>query len=93
MASTVDLVGRGYIGLETSSGVLCFEPRLPDEIDELSYSLSFRGHQIDVFCSHEALRLSLAVSSAPPVAARLRGVDHELVAGQTVEVPFGAPGQ
>jgi trehalose/maltose hydrolase-like predicted phosphorylase len=93
MASTLDLLERGYMGLETSNGVLCFEPRLPDEIDELSYSLSFRGHQIDVFCSHETLRLSLAASGAPPVAARLRGADHELVAGQTVAVQLGAPGQ
>ena len=93
MASTLDLLERGYMGLETSAGVLCFDPRLPDEIDELSYSFAFRGHQIDVFCSHETLRLSVAASSAPPVAVRLRGVGHELTAGQTIEVPLGAPGQ
>ncbi|HET6494682.1 MAG TPA: glycosyl hydrolase family 65 protein [Thermoleophilia bacterium] len=93
MASTLDLLERGYMGLETSAGALCFDPRLPDEIDELSYSLSFRGHQIDVLCSHDRLRLSLAASSAPAVAARLCGVVHEMTAGQTVEVSLGAPGQ
>jgi alpha,alpha-trehalase len=91
MASTLDLLERGYMGLETSAGALCFDPRLPAEIDELSYSLSFRGHRIDVFCSQDTLRLSLAASAAAAVTARLCGVVCELAAGQTVEVRLQAP--
>ncbi len=90
MAGTVDLAERGYLGLETRGGVLCFDPQLPDEIDELSYSMSSGGHRIDIFCSHDALRLSLAESGAPPIAARLGGEAHELAAGETVEVALPA---
>lgn len=93
MAGTVDLAERGYLGLETRGGVLYVDPQLPDEIDELSYCMSSGGHRIDILCSHDSLRLSLAESGAPAIAAHLCGEAHELAAGETVEValPTRAP--
>jgi alpha,alpha-trehalase len=85
MASTVDLVQRCYPGLEVDDDVLVFDPRLPDKIDEVTYSLMFRGHMVSVSCTRETLRLVLAASDKPPVAVRVCGETHVLAAGQSFE--------
>ncbi len=90
MASTVDLIQRGYTGLGTSAGCLSFNPQLPDEIPELSYAMSYRGHLIEVFCNHQTLRLSLADTGAASIAARVCGDECHLVSGQTIEVGLPA---
>ncbi len=92
MASTVDLMERGYTGLGTCDGALCFDPRLPDEVDEISFAMVFRGHLIRVFCSHEVLRLTLAGTGTATITARVCGEACEVVAGQAVEVSLPTPG-
>ncbi|MBT8224699.1 MAG: glycoside hydrolase family 65 protein [Dactylosporangium sp.] len=46
MSGTLDLVQRGYAGAGIRDGVLCFEPRLADELDGLSFPMQFRGTPI-----------------------------------------------
>jgi len=89
MASTVDLVQRGYLGLEARADGLAFDPRLPDEIAEVAYSFVFRGHHIDVSCSHAALGLALADSGAAPITVTLAGSGHTLAAGERLTLPLG----
>lgn len=86
MASTVDLMERGYTGLQMCDGVLCFDPRLPDEVEELSFVMVFRGHLVEVLCTHETLRLALVEPGSATLSARVCGEACTLVAGQTVEV-------
>ncbi len=64
MAGTVDLVQRNYLGIETRSGTLHFNPLLPEAIDCLRVRLRYRRHHLDV----EATRTRLRVSSLPEVA-------------------------
>jgi alpha,alpha-trehalase len=64
MAGTVDLVQRNYLGLETRSGVLHFNPTLPVDVDRLQVSLRYRRHRLDIV----ATRIGLSVHSRPQVA-------------------------
>lgn len=48
MAGTVDLLQRGYLGIETRGDTLWFDPQLPGEIKSLHLNLRYRGHTLDV---------------------------------------------
>jgi len=61
MAGTVDLLQRCYPGLEILEGELRFHPRLPDEVERLSFQLHYRHHSLAVQLTPEAL----TVASAP----------------------------
>jgi len=55
MAGTVDVLERGYMGLEIRHDVLWFDPDLPPEVESLHYAVLFRGHWIDVHVDGERL--------------------------------------
>ena len=44
MAGTVDLLQRGYTGLETRDDVLWLDPTLPAGLAELAFKLRYRRH-------------------------------------------------
>lgn len=48
MSGTLDLIQRCYAGASVRDGVLFFEPRLPDELDGLEFSMQFRGMPLRV---------------------------------------------
>ncbi|MBD3316998.1 MAG: glycoside hydrolase family 65 protein [Chitinivibrionales bacterium] len=48
MAGTVDLVQRGYTGLEIRNDTLWFNPRLPEDIGGLRLRLRFRSHHLSL---------------------------------------------
>ena len=72
MGGTVDLVRRGYLGLETRDGTLAFDPRLPSRIRELRYSLSFGGRWVDVSVADGRLTVRNRASGGAPLTVRLR---------------------
>ncbi len=43
MSGTLDLVQRSYAGASVRDGVLFFEPRLPEHLEGLEFSMQFRG--------------------------------------------------
>jgi len=94
MAGTLDLVQRSYAGASVRDGVLYFEPRLPDGLDGLEFSMQFRGMPLRV-----ALKgAELAVSADPeghsrPVRVGLDGHIGELCPGDhwTVTIPRDSP--
>ncbi len=55
MAGTVDLVQRGYMGVETRDGVLFFNPLLPQKLDGLRFNMRYRGMWIDVRLTEDKL--------------------------------------
>ncbi len=67
MAGTVDLVQRCYTGLQVRRGELRFDPRLPEELEEISFSMRFRGHWLDVTLDHEHLDVSSRDFNERPV--------------------------
>jgi trehalose/maltose hydrolase-like predicted phosphorylase len=41
MSGTLDLIQRGFVGSEIRDGVLYFDPKLPDRLEGLSFSMQF----------------------------------------------------
>jgi trehalose/maltose hydrolase-like predicted phosphorylase len=81
MAGTVDLVERGYVGLEIRDDVLWFDPDLPPEVDTLRYALLFRGHWIDVAVDGDRLSIGHRRSAAGAVTVGLGGKTELLKPG------------
>ncbi len=73
MAGTVDMVVRGYVGLEIRDDILWFDPSLPLELDKLRYALLFRGHWIDVEAIGDRFSISTRRSAAGPITVALHG--------------------
>jgi trehalose/maltose hydrolase-like predicted phosphorylase len=73
MAGTVDLVERGYVGLQICDDVLWFDPDLPPEVDTLRYALLFRGHWIDVEVDGDRFSIGHRRSAAGAVTVGLGG--------------------
>ncbi len=91
MAGTVDLIQRCYGGIETREDMLYLDPRLPDELHELSFSLVYRGQSIDLRITHErvTVRLPEDAGQSMPVALDVRGHFRVLEPGDTLEVDLG----
>ena len=83
MAGTVDLAQRCYSGLAIDSDVVTLNPRLPDEVSSLSFSIQVRTHW----------RLGITVTRADPtVSCRSARSEPVRVAikGEVVDVHPGA---
>lgn len=59
MAGTVDLVQRGFTGLEIRDGVLWLNPVLPEEIGCLEFQLRYRSHWINLQFTHRKLTITI----------------------------------
>ena len=82
MSGTLDVVQRCYAGTNVRDGVLYFDPRLPSQLDGLSFSMQFQQTPILVTLTGE--RLTLAVHPegvSRPVRAGVPGDVRELCAG------------
>jgi len=88
MAGTVDLVLRGYTGLETRDGVLWLDPMLPDGLHEVAHKIHYRGHWIHLLVNHTKLTLYLEEGPCPPVRIGYAGTVHELEQGARLELPY-----
>jgi alpha,alpha-trehalase len=86
MAGTVDLLQRGYTGLETRDDVLWLDPALPAGLTELRFSLRYRRHWgIDVRVTPDRLSVTAPPSDEPPIDVGICGEVLQLRAGETVE--------
>jgi alpha,alpha-trehalase len=88
MAGTVDLLQRGYAGLETRGGVLWFGPALPEKLHALEFEIHYRGHRLQVRITPERLRLSTTPSEVAPIRVGFGDEVVELSPGSTAEWPL-----
>ena len=86
MAGTLDLIQRSYAGTYIRDGVLCFDPRLPGQLDGLSFSMQFRQTPIQVTLTPGQLTLALHAEGGSRSVTVAVGTDtRELSVGdQTV---------
>ena len=83
MAGTVDLLERGYSGMEAGAdGVLRFKPSLPSEIHRLSFSIYYRRRWLQVALVDDELEVSSEVTNQPPIDLECRGERVSLAAGE-----------
>ncbi|MFO7974990.1 MAG: glycosyl hydrolase family 65 protein [Candidatus Hydrogenedentota bacterium] len=87
MAGTMDLVQRGYSGLETRDGILWFKPHLPEELNHIQMRLYYRSNCIKIAITRESLTVSLAAGNLPPTQIGLNGKVHSIRPGETREFP------
>ena len=58
MAGTVDLMQRGYLGLEIQEDVLKFNPVIPKELNKVSARLQYRSHWLKVEVDKDNLTIT-----------------------------------
>jgi alpha,alpha-trehalase len=83
MASTVDLMQRGYTGIVTRQNVLWFNPSLPEEVGCLRMRLHYRGHALELLITDHKLRIRSTRCTARPIRIALREEVYELKGGET----------
>lgn len=66
MAGTVDLMQRGYTGIETRGGVLYFNPALPEHMQRLTTRIRYRRQELDLEITRDILRISSRQLTASP---------------------------
>jgi trehalose/maltose hydrolase-like predicted phosphorylase len=59
MSGTLDLMQRAYPGTELRDDVLCFQPRLPEAVEEVSFPMQFQRTPLRVTLNHESLTVTV----------------------------------
>ncbi|HEV7186984.1 MAG TPA: glycosyl hydrolase family 65 protein [Blastococcus sp.] len=89
MAGTVDLLQRGFTGLETRGDVLGLDPYLPDQLTMLRFGLRYRAHpQIEVTVTHASVTVGGGADGAPVLPVRVRDAEYRLDARGYLEIPL-----
>lgn len=88
MAGTVDLVVRGYTGLELRSGILWLNPVLPEGLRQAVHRLHYQGHWLTIMVNHMRLVISLEQGTCPPISVGYRDRVYTLEQGQKLELSY-----
>ena len=86
MSGCVDLVQRGYTGLECRGNVLRFNPRFPEELNGLKMHIRYRGHWLELDIGTDRLKVEALPCEAEPVQLEVTGRRFELKEGETREI-------
>lgn len=83
MAGSVDLVQRGYTGLEMRGDALWFDPCLPEEIKQLRLRIRYRDHLLVLTISHDSLEVCSRKIQVVPIKIGFGEEEYELQGGET----------
>ncbi len=83
MAGTVDLVQRGFTGIETREDTLWLDPTIPEELRSLQFEISYRGLLLEFSITADELTVTTPPSQAGPVRVGIRDQLIEVHAGTT----------
>jgi alpha,alpha-trehalase len=86
MAGTVDLVQRGYTGIETREDTLWLNPAIPGELGHLSFEIRYRGHLLELHITNERLTITARPGEADPIQVGFGGRVMEVPAGTTAKI-------
>jgi trehalose/maltose hydrolase-like predicted phosphorylase len=81
MGGTVDLVLRCLTGMRARGQILRFDPAMPPEINQLLFSVHYRGHRIELVFSDDCVEVSSRPGPAAPITVLVREQTIELHAG------------
>jgi alpha,alpha-trehalase len=82
MAGTVDLLQRGYLGLETRNDVIWFNPLLPAEVQSLTLDIRYRQRWMNLAVADGEFTVGVSVWGEGTVRIRLDGEVIELHPGE-----------
>jgi len=86
MAGCVDMVGRGYTGLECRGDVLRFNPAFPEEVNGLNMLIRYRGQWLDIMITEGILTVSVLSGGAGIIKIEVDSRVVELREGEKAEV-------
>ena len=92
MVGTVDLLQRGFTGLETRGDMLRFDPFLPAEVGELRFRMRYRQHYgLEVALTADNLTITGPPHVGEPLQLRVNGQVRQADPGGavTVALPSG----
>jgi alpha,alpha-trehalase len=88
MAGSVDIMQRGYTGIEIRGGALRLNPALPEGVEELSMRLRYQRHLLMLDVGQDHLRLRSLKTDAGPITVHVRDQVFSLSGGETLECVF-----
>jgi len=92
MSGTIDLMQRAYAGTEVRDGILHFRPRLPGEVEEVSFRVQFQRTPLLVTFDRHRLTLSVRREGAGgPIRVGVADEVHELCPGDAETFELAAP--
>jgi len=89
MAGTVDLLERGYTGMELSHEALCFNPALPVQVTELKINVRYRGHSLAVEVREGTLTVASLGARTEAICIGCRQERRALRAGESLRFDIG----
>ena len=81
MIGTVDLVERGYLGIDISHDVIWFSPSLPAAVRSLVVDFCYRGRWMTVTVDHGVFTVVISDGGQGPIQIVLDGKAIELSPG------------
>lgn len=91
MAGTVDLVQRGYAGIETRDDVLRLNPVIPETLGSLRLSIRYRGHLVHLELTTDIVRVRVDPDEGAAITIDVYGARSTVQPGQLVEVRLDGP--
>jgi alpha,alpha-trehalase len=91
MAGTVDMLTRGYTGVEPRGQVLWFNPAVPEGADHLHMHLRYRGNALEVDITPGELKVRTLPCHAEPIRIGYRGKTYEMKTDEYRSIPLKAP--
>jgi trehalose/maltose hydrolase-like predicted phosphorylase len=89
MAGTLDLVERGFTGLETRENVLGLDPCLPDALTGMRFRLTYRSHpEILVAVRQDGVTVGGENHRAGVLPVRVRDAEYRIDLGGSRDVPL-----
>ena len=85
MAGTVDIVQRGYTGMEIRDEVLWLNPRLPDPLRCLQIRIRYRGQWLRLEVESDRLVVEFETGVAPIVKVGFKGQVYQFSTGESRE--------
>jgi alpha,alpha-trehalase len=86
MAGSVDLLQRGYPGVEMTGDRLRFNPCLPRELQRLAFRINYRGQALEVAITADRLSIRCLHCAAEPVRILVGEEEYELKGGLAIHV-------
>ncbi len=86
MSGCIDILQRGYAGLEIRSDILILNPLLPKSIKRISFHIRYRKHWLDLEITQHNVRVKSLTSKAIPFTIMIKDEIIRLYPGNVAVV-------
>jgi alpha,alpha-trehalase len=72
MSGCIDILQRGYAGLEIRSDILILNPLLPKSINLISFHIRYRKHWLELEITQKDVKVKSLTSRARPITVMIK---------------------